>query len=84
MTGEGNVRDWLSWMVRSAQSLKLAPTSDALKSVFLRLVPVDYVAQAIAILSLSREVPSKLYTLVCLTLIILVLSLSIYYTNRHS
>ena len=71
MTGEGNVRDWLSWMVRAAQTLKLAPTSDALKSVFLRLVPVDYVAQTVTILSLSREVPSKLYTLVCLTLIIL-------------
>ena len=71
MTDEGNVRDWLSWMVRAAQTLKLSPTSDTLKSVFLRLLPVDYVAQTVAILSLSREVPSKLYTRVCLTLIIL-------------
>ena len=73
VTGECNVRDWLSWMVRAAQTLKLATTiaSDALKSVFLHLVPVNYVAQTIAILSLSHEVPSKLYTRVLCNMYVL-------------
>ena len=53
-TGVGNEKDVLYWLVHAAAEMGVVPIGPVCQETLLHLAPVDYVAQAITVVSLAK------------------------------